>query len=978
MDIAEWLSGIGLERYAQAFQDAEITPEVLSELTDADLREIGLPLGPRKILLKAIQTISSPAAPARVTAPAITEQTRSERPSEAERRQLTVMFVDLVGSTALALRRDPEEMGELLQIYQNAVAGEITRFEGHVAKFLGDGVLAYFGWPCAHEDDAERAVRAGCRITAAVAAMTTRGGEALSARVGIATGLVVVGDLIGEGEARERAVVGDTPNLASRLQALAEPGCVVISEATRRLVGEAFVYRDLGTVDLKGFPGPVQAWSVSGEGTAESRFDAQHGASTEAPIGRDQELALLFDRWERAKDGEGQIILLSGEPGIGKSRLVRALRDQLADEPHMPVSHFCSPFHTNSALHPIVGLLERAAGIRRQDPPEEQFDKLTTMLSLATSNAPEVAPLFAELLAIPVAHASKQPELSPHQKKERIFQALLEQIVGLAARQPVLAVYEDVHWADPTMLELLGRAVDEVEHHRILVIITFRPEFVPRWAGHGHVTALSLSRLGRKHGAAVIDQVTGGKQLPSEVLDQILAKTDGVPLFVEELTKTVLESGLLVDRGSRYELTGPLPPLAIPATLQDSLMARLDRLAPVKEVAQIAACIGREFSHDLLKSVTALDENALQLALNELMEAELVFRRGVPPDTGYSFKHALVRDTAHESLLRSKRQQIHARIATALEEHYPAVIEMEPETIAQHLTEAGLTARAVSYWLQAGRIAAGRSANQEAISHLLTGLGALKDCAEGTERDRQELALQTAIGGPLIAIHGYTAPQLGTAFTRAHALCHELDDMDALFATLSGKFIYHFVRGDYRDMQSLTAEAELAAERSGDPTLKLAAHRMLALSAMHAGAFVQARSAFEGILREYELETHRPPPVHFVHDPKISALPYLAVVLWILGYPDQARSMSRAAFDYAAELNQTNLTTHVTVYGGAGFGELIGDVTAVHAHADSHRRPRRSAQPELLAPERPHSQGVGDGTGRVRRRGIGADAPEPR
>ncbi|MEZ0171114.1 adenylate/guanylate cyclase domain-containing protein [Microvirga sp. TS319] len=935
MDVAEWLRSLGLERYAQAFQDAEITPEVLPELTEADLRELGLPLGPRKMVLKAIQALGPSAAPVPVEVRASAGQTRPATPSEAERRQLTVMFVDLVGSTALASGRDPEELRDLIQGYQNTVAGEITRFEGHVAKLLGDGVLAYFGWPCAHEDEAERAVRAGLRVTEAVAGLRERGGAALAARVGIATGLVVVGELIGEGEARERAVIGETPNLAARLQGLAEPGSVVIAEATRRLLGEAFVYRDLGTIHLKGFPGPVRAWHVVGEGTAESRFEAQHGASTTALVGRDQELALLVDRWQQAKEGEGQIVLLGGEPGIGKSRLVRALRDQLAGAPHTSLNHFCSPFHTNSTLYPVVGLLERAAGIRREDPHAVQLDKLEAMLALGTDDVQASAPLIADLLAIPMGQRYGPLELSPHQKKERTFQALLEQVKGLAARQPVLAIYEDVHWADPTTLELLDRAVDEVQGLRVLMIVTFRPEFVPRWTGHGHVTALFLSRLGRRQGAAVVDRMTGGKLLPQEVLEQILAKTDGVPLFVEELTKAVLESGLLEDRGSHYELTGPLPPLAIPTTLQDSLMARLDRLAPVKEVAQIAACIGREFGHDLLKVVTRLEEDALQRALNELLEAELVFRRGVPPEVSYSFKHALVQDIAHESLLRSKRQQIHARIAAALEEHYPAVAEVEPETIALHLTEAGLASRAVGYWLRAGRTAAGRSANLEAISHLTRGLEALKSCPEGPERDRQELALQTAIGGPLIAIHGYTASQLGTAFTRAHALCYELDDTDALFAALSGKFVFHFVRGDYGAMQSLTAEAERVAERTGDIALELAAHRLAALTAMHAGAFVKARCEFETILRRYEPDAHRPPPVHYVHDPKASALPYLAIVLWILGYPEQAQSMGRAAFEYAAELNQTNLTGHVMVYGGAGPAELMGDVTAVHTHADA-------------------------------------------
>jgi class 3 adenylate cyclase len=719
VDIAEWLRGLGLERYTQAFQDAEVTTEVLAELTEADLRELGLPLGPRKIVLKAIEALADPP-----TTDLLPEEAREEVGSktvassvEAGRRQLTVMFVDLVGSTALSSRLDPEEMGELIRNYQNTVAGEITRFEGHIAKFLGDGVLAYFGWPRAHEDEAERAARAGLSLTAAVAALAAPGGGALAARVGIATGLVVVGHLVGEEEARERAVVGETPNLAARLQGVAEPGRVVVAEATRRLLGDLFAYRDLGALRLKGFAEPVRVWSILGEGAAESRFDARH-ASTTALVGRDQELALLLDRWERAKDSEGQVVLLAGEPGIGKSRLVHALRERLGSEPRTPLRHYCSPYHTNSAFYPVIGLLERAAGLQRGEPSERQLDKLETMLALAVENVQESAPLLADLLAIPTGERYRPLALSPQHKKERIFQALLDQVAGLASRQPVLALYEDVHWIDPTTLELLGRVVDRVQRLPVLAVITFRPEFAPPWTGHGHVTTLSLSRLGRRQGAAVVERVTGGKRLPDEVLEQILAKTDGVPLFVEELTKTVLESGLLEDTGECYELTGPLPPLAIPATLQDSLMARLDRLAPVKELAQMAACIGREFSHELLAAVASLGENALGDALAQLLAAELIFRRGAPPKVGYSFKHALVQDVAHESLLKSRRQQIHARIAAVLEEGFPTVAETEPETLAQHLTEAGLADRAVGYWLRAGRNAAERSANLEAISHL--------------------------------------------------------------------------------------------------------------------------------------------------------------------------------------------------------------------------------------------------------------------
>ncbi|MBV9976874.1 MAG: AAA family ATPase [Hyphomicrobiales bacterium] len=933
MDVAEWLSGLGLERYIQAFQDAEVTTEVLPELTEADLRDLGLPLGPRKIVLKAIQAPAGTLTT--VVLPKQEVGLQAAPTTEAERRQLTVMFVDLVGSTALSSRLDPEEMSELIRSYQNTVAGEITRFEGHIAKFLGDGVLAYFGWPKAHEDEAERAVRAGLNLTAAVAALAAPTSGSLATRVGIATGLVVVGHLVGEEEARERAVVGETPNLAARLQEVAEPGCVVVSEATRRLLGDLFAYRDLGSPRLKGFAEPVRAWSILGEGTAESRFDARYGASTTALVGRDQELALLLDRWERAKEGEGQVVLLVGEPGIGKSRLVHSLRERLGSEPRTPLRQYCSPYHTNSALYPVIGLLERAAGLQREDPPERQLDKLETMLALAVENVEESAPLLADLLAIPSAGRYRPLDLNPLQKKERIFQTLLDQLAGLASRQPVLALYEDVHWIDPTTRELLGRVVDRVQRLRVLAVITFRPEFAPPWTGHGHVTTLSLSRLGRRQGTAVVGRVTGGKRLPDEVLEQILAKTDGVPLFVEELTKTVLESGLLEDRGDCYELTGPLPPLAIPATLQDSLMARLDRLASVKEVAQMAACIGREFSDELLAAVASLGEHALGDALAQLLTAELIFRRGSPPKLVYSFKHALVQDVAHESLLKSRRQQIHARIAAVLEECFPAVAETEPETLAQHLTEAGLADQAVGYWLRAGRNAVARSANLEAISHLSKGLEALNRLPAGPERDRKELALQTAIGTPLIAVHGYAAPQTGATYSRARFLCERLGDTSALFATLSGEFTYHFVRGDYGMMRQLTDEARRTSERTADAALLLAAHRLSGLTALQVGAFVEARSEFEAILRLYDPSQHRPPPVHYVHDPKISALPYLAVILWILGYPEQARRWSVAALEYAELLNQANLTAHVRVYGGAGLAELLRDTAAVRGHADA-------------------------------------------
>ena len=591
MDVGIWLRDLGLERYAPAFRDAEIDAAVLPRLTDKHLKELGLPLGPRLKLLEAVAKLRGDGPS---TAPAPT--TVAPVPG-AERRQLTVMFVDLVGSTALSARLDPEEMRELIRAYQNVVAGEVTRFEGHVAKYMGDGVLAYFGWPRAHEDDAERAVRAGLAVAAAVAGIAAPAGGPLAARVGIATGRVVVGDLVGDEEARERAVVGETPNLAARLQGLAEPGAVVIAEGTRRLLGDLFAYRDLGAVSLKGFAEPVRAFAVLGEGAAEGRFEALHAAGLTPLVGREHELALLLDRWERAKGGRGP-----GGPALGRgrhrqvpsgARPARAARRRAA-HPARPVLLALPRQHRA----PPGGRPARAGGGAAARGPAASASSTSSRpcWRCATEDVREAAPLLADLLAIPAVGRYPPLELSPQQRKEQTFQVLLDQLAGLAARAPVLALYEDVHWADPTTLELLGRVVERVQRLPVLAVVTFRPEFAPPWAGHGHVTALSLSRLGRRQGGAMVGRVAGGKALPAEVLEQILARTDGVPLFVEELTKAVLESGLLTDRGDRYELEGPLPPLAIPATLQDSLMARLDRLAPVKEVAQVAAAIGREFS----------------------------------------------------------------------------------------------------------------------------------------------------------------------------------------------------------------------------------------------------------------------------------------------------------------------------------------------------------------------------------------------
>jgi class 3 adenylate cyclase len=645
VDIAAWLRDVGLERYAQAFLEHDIRADVLADLTETDLEKLGVSLGDRKRFLKAIAALRIASSADSAKSDQVARSTpRAFAAREAERRQLTVLFCDLVGSTELSSRLDPEQMREVIGAYQASVAEVVRRWDGYVARDMGDGALVYFGWPQAHEDDAERAVCAGLELVQTVASLRPAASPVLQTRVGIATGHVVVGDLGSWGD--RDSVVGETPNLAARLQSLAEPGAVVISQATRRLVGGLFELHDLGSQRLKGFAKPLAVWRVSGESKAEGRFEARHTTGLTPLVGRSHDLGILLERWAWARDGDGQVVLLSGEPGIGKSRLVREVRERLTGEPHIRLLYQCSPHHTTSPLHPVIEQLERAAGFERDDSPENKLDKLEALLARGTDRLDEAVPLIAALLGIHIGDRYTLPELSPQRQKQLTLEALADQLGGLSAERPVLLVYEDIHWIDPTSLELLGLVVERIQRLPVLAVITFRPEFQTPWSAQPHVSALTLTRLGRRDGAAMVDRMVGGKTLPDEVSAQIAKKTDGVPLFVEELTKTVLESGLLKDAGDCYELFGPLPPLAIPATLQDSLMARLDRLGPVKEVARIGAAIGHEFSHTLLAAVARWSDAELQTAIDQLVASELIFRRGAPPGAAYSFKHALVQDAA--------------------------------------------------------------------------------------------------------------------------------------------------------------------------------------------------------------------------------------------------------------------------------------------------------------------------------------------
>src|SRR3984893_759105 len=641
MDVAEWLRGLGLEQYAPAFRDNDIDAEVLRRLTGEDLRELGVrSIGHRRRVLDAISALGAALAdvPSTGSPPDVPAQ------AEAERRQLTVMFCDLVGSTALSAQLDPEDLREVIGAYHRAVSKIIAEADGFVSRYMGDGVLVYFGYPQAHEDDAERAVRAGLGAIDAVSHLDIKFVK-LQARVGIATGLVVVGDLIGEGSAQEQSVVGETPPLPPRLQTLAEPDTVVIAAGTRRLVGDLFEYRHLGAVELKGIAAPVPAWQVLRPSLVESRFEALRGSALTRLVGRDEEIALLLRRWARAKAGAGQVVLISGEAGIGKSRIAAGLEERLLAEPYLRLRYFSSPYHQDSALFPFVDQLGRVAGFARDDEPAIKLEKLEGLLARAASPEEDVA-LLADLLSLPPSERYPLPDLSPQRKKERTLEALIRQLERFAGQQPVVMVLEDAHWIDPTSRELLDLTVERVRSLPVLLIVTFRPEFQPPWTGQPQVTTLTLNRLDRRDRTALVLQISGGKALPAEVVDQIVDRTDGVPLFVEELTKSVLESGLLREQADRYVLDRALPPFAIPTSLHDSLMARLDRLASVRLVAQIGAAIGREFSYALLRAVSRLPEDELQAALGRLVASELVFQRGTPPDAVYSFKHALVQDAA--------------------------------------------------------------------------------------------------------------------------------------------------------------------------------------------------------------------------------------------------------------------------------------------------------------------------------------------
>lgn len=868
MDVGSWLRDLGLGQYEQAFLDNAVDGDILAELTDADLSNLGIVLGHRKRILKAIAALASSPAPVAQEAP---ERRALSSSDEAERRQLTVMFCDIVGSTAMSARLDPEDMRRVIGSFRDCVRTVCSTHDGFVAKYMGDGALIYFGYPQAFENDAERALRAGLALIEAIGAR--QGMEPIKLRVGVATGLVVVGDIVGSGEAQERGVVGETPNVAARLQAAAEPNTILICENTRQLTAGLFDYRELGPIEAKGFADPLKAWRVVGESTVTSRFEALR-VRVMPLVGRQEEIDLLKRRWAQVCGGEGRVALISGEPGIGKSRLTAALREHVNAGSRICLQYFCAPHMSGSVLYPIFSQIEHAAGIERSDTAEAKLEKLEKLFAQSSSNVSQDVGLVADFLSIAAdTRYPKSPHLSGQKRKELMLDRLVAQLEGLARTSPVLAIFEDVQWMDATSLELLDLTVRRIEGLPILAVVTYRPDFVPPWIGQPHVSVLTLSRLTRNENAAMLERLTAGRRLPPELVEQILTRTDGVPLFVEELTRSVLESGILHEVADELVLSGPLPALAVPASLQASLAARLDRLAPARNVAQIGAALGREFTYEVLREAADLPESELRSALDRLVGAEILHRRGTLPDTIFTFKHALVQDAAYETLLRSQRAAIHGRICNALERKFPEIASQHPEIVAHHAAEAGMWEQAIRHRLAAARRALARSAAVEARAQIERAQPLIDSLEPGEARDRLDYQLKLYFVDALKMLKGLMAPDAGAILSglRDHP-GRQPGSVDDLRSSC-GLWSYFFLRAEIRN--GLMLSNRLLSENSDGSRLAIA-HYMRGSAAGFLGDIADGREHLERCVQ-------------------LSRAPEFASIDYILGYKTEVDALVRVA-----------------------------------------------------------------------------------
>ena len=920
LDVHDWLCRLGLEQYVKAFYDNAIDAEVLPRLTAQDLKDLGVTLvGHRRLLLDAIAALKpgTNAATASGAAPELTSMLApavAARSTNAERRQLTVMFCDLVGSTALSSQLDPEELSNVIGAFQKACVGAVAGFGGLVAKYMGDGALVYFGYPEAHEDDAERAVRAGLALIDAMLGMQISTPLRPQIRIGIATGRVVVGELIGEGSAQEHVAVGETLNLAARIQAVASPDTVVVSELTHRLAGAAFDYEELGVHELKGIPDTVRLWRVVGESTARGRFDSRIIGVLTPLVGRAEEIALLRRRWDHAKDGDGQLILLSAPAGYGKSRMTQEFREHLNDPLLTCLQLFGSPFHVNSAFYPFIKQLEWAAGIVRSDTGPRKLDKVEAILEGPTEGRAEIAALMADLLSIPFGERYPPLQLSEVVQKQRTMEVLEEQLVLLSRRAVVLAIFEDTHWIDPTSIELMDRIIRRVVDLPVMIIVTYRPEFIPPWRDLGHVTTLTLNQLGRSQAVDLIQKAAGGKALPEAIVEQIATKSQGVPLFIEEITRAIMETGDLELDGERYVPRESMRDFAIPSTLQDSLIARLDRLGVAKDVALTASIIGRQFSYELLDAVARVSQATLLEGLEQLVRSDLLGQRGAPPQSHYIFKHALIRDAAFQSVLNARKRELHERIAEVLASRFPEIAETEPELLAHHYTEANLVDRALAYWRRAAERAAARSAYTEAIGHVDRAMKLIAALPESTARDEFELGFLVIEGPSRMALDGWDTPPAKLLYQRARVTAERLGRPAEVFRSVWGLWMGAHSSGQHARAHELYQEIFGLLKQTNAPEYIVQAHHAGASQLVAEGVLRAALTHIDQLLSNYRADVHGNLALTYgAHDPGCCSHSTGALILVMLGDLDQAEAKSKAGIELSRRLGHqpSNAHTHM-------------------------------------------------------------------
>ncbi len=929
-EIDAFLEEHGLSKYAPVFASNEVTLADLAHLSEHDLIDLGLPLGPRRRLMAALgQARDANPTPVQGSGKIV-----------AERRQLTVMFVDLVGSTAMSERLDPEDLGELLRRFKEICSTSVARFGGHIADFMGDGAMIYFGYPHAVEDAASRAVHAGLDILEGLNRM--EGQERLTARIGVSTGLVVVGEIHGEGLKEHDVVMGRTPNLAARLQSLAEPNTLIISPSTRRLVGNAFELQDRGSFALKGFSEPIQAWSVTGQARIERRFDIMPDAGSGRLIGRQAEFRKLTDKWNEASQGAGQSVLVTGEAGIGKSRLIEGLSQEVLDQGALRLNFQCSPFHANSALYPIIQHLERAAGFAPTDNDEDKLGKLSYLLR---HHPPEHVRLIADLLSVDADATLGPLDLPPQVKLEKTLEAVTEQLATLARERPVLLLFEDAHWVDPTTLSLTDRVIEHIRDLPVLIVVTARTGFDPGWGHHNNTLSIPLKRLTNRDVAEIVAEVAGGHPVPPEVCDLIAAKTDGIPLYVQEVTRGLLESGQLRLSDKGYVVRGPLPSLSVPSTLQDSLMERLDRLGKAKEVAQTGAVFGRQFSIALLASVSFLSPTVLQAGLEQLSSAGIILQAPDAAEDEFIFRHALIRDMAYDSLLRTERQSLHDRAAGALLENQPQLAQTQPEVLAQHYTLAQRADEAVMHWQSAGRRAIERSAQAEALTHLSKALDQLADLPKSRARDLQEIDIQILRAGVLRSTSGISGDATGEAYGRLRELCHRADETERLFPVLNGLYAFHLVRAEYRLAKGVAAQILDLAATSGKTEHRMVGHRAMGAVQLHLGNLSDAKRHLEQAWALYDFDQHSQLAYVYGTDHAAITSAFLGTCYCLMGRHQDALQVQNTALEWSKNLKHAHSVAQILVYMckvhllARDIPALQRDVKALSEVAEEHSLP---------------------------------------